>query len=237
MNNIEILNSFFPDANIQVNDDIYTITDNDKCIDFFIDTVDDNVFVGIKQLNKCRLSGTKILELIELFANYINASYISLDDQSAIVVDETEINFALLYILSYGESWYNKNKYYQLNYYDEKKQWDLIRNSTFEELLPLFLQSNYTESSGYYIDAKEYYECLFGIEVTEDNYMEYIKNSISYFMTNINGITNLKIKNIVNLIHLEIKQDKIDNLNDYIFFISFFANIITYTRYPLIRRL
>jgi len=69
---------------------------------------------GIKYDNEtnCLLSGNSILEKIETFARNIGVSFISLNDDSQIYIDEmNSYSLSTYYILLYGVSWYNKKGY------------------------------------------------------------------------------------------------------------------------------
>ena len=235
------LNLFFPNASINIDEDeIYTISSQGKCIDFFIDTDrNEKLYIGIKQLNKCKISGSEILERIELFANNSNISYIILDDKSSLNIGDIDINFAILYILSSGYSWYNKFGYYQYNYVKERKQWNRIREITFRDCEFFFRNLKYNDitPNNYYMDAIQYYMEISDIIITKDNYMEGIIDCFDYILINIEDLVDISIKEASSLIFLAIKNKIYDNNEEiflkYIFFISFLSYIIPYTRCTL----
>ena len=219
-------------------DDIYIIKSEGNCLEFFIEK-DNNI--GIKQLNKCKLSGGEILERIELFANHINSKYIYLDDKSTLKIGDVEINFAILYILSNGYSWYNKFGFYQTNYILEKKKWNRIREMTFRECKSLFLNAAYMEPNNYYMYGLEYYSLLSDVEITKSNYIESIIDCYNYLLENLEDLVDMKIKEASSLIFIAIKdkiyENNMQNFTNYIFYISLLAYIIEYTRYPLYKSL
>jgi hypothetical protein len=72
----------------------------------------DNIFINL--LHKCEgVSGSIVLDKIELFARANRIKTISLNDASNIIIDECNIKISLqvLYLLTAGMSWYNSKGY------------------------------------------------------------------------------------------------------------------------------
>ena len=76
----------------------------------------ENMFIGV--LHKCEgVSGSIMLDKIELFARTIGIKTISLNDASNIIIEECNIKISLqtLYLLTAGMSWYNSKGYVEIS--------------------------------------------------------------------------------------------------------------------------
>uniref|UniRef100_A0A6C0E9W4 Uncharacterized protein n=1 Tax=viral metagenome TaxID=1070528 RepID=A0A6C0E9W4_9ZZZZ len=99
----------------------YYITEkenNDFC---FSITINEN-HIYISSISKCgKNTGSSLLSKIDELANSIeNINYITLVDSSDIKIYDSNIDLAILKILTKGESWYNSLGFFSSNYKNEK---------------------------------------------------------------------------------------------------------------------
>ena len=215
-------------------------------VDFVIE--DDRV-IGINNINKCGFSGTELLERIELLALLTKIKTIYLDDQSPIKFGEYRLDFAVLQILTKGESWYNSLGYYQENYNDEKNEWDLIRNIALEDIFDLAIKLDYatykTKNKGWFDDGLLVYSIIEGETLTEDNYAMLLENFIIYlssiFGNELQGETvksfAIKLSILTKNYQYQSNPEHINEILDHFLMLSLISYCITYTRFPLYKRL
>src|SRR5438132_9809282 len=105
---IKYISSFFDNYNI-INDAenlIVYIDDNFSFSLFFEENI-----LTINKIKKGRYNGTDIIKKIEKICYNVNIRTIKLEDQSTIKFGEILIDFAILYKLKNGLSWYEKLGY------------------------------------------------------------------------------------------------------------------------------
>jgi len=132
-------NIFMPDLyDIKYKNDDYYVTEkenNDFC---FSITINEN-HIYISSISKCgKNTGSSLLSKIDELANSIeNINYITLVDSSDIKIYDSDIDLAILKILTKGESWYNSLGFFSSNYKNEKLYNEKYRNTPLNELLDL----------------------------------------------------------------------------------------------------
>lgn len=87
------------DYTIYLNIHIFYDTDNDR----------PNIYLCLIQSNGVMLSGNKLIDITKRFSHILDASIISLDDESELTTlcKGSDFSLPILYILSGGISWYN----------------------------------------------------------------------------------------------------------------------------------
>jgi len=119
-----IFDGFTADIKLKYkNPDVYLIriyaTPLKKCLLIEFSISGNNIFIGV--LHKCEgVSGSILLDKIELFARTIGVKTISLNDASNIIIEECNIKISLqvLYLLTAGMSWYNSKGYVDETMYE-----------------------------------------------------------------------------------------------------------------------
>jgi len=120
-----------------INDNEYTIKtkNNEECltIHFLLDNI------RIEKLSKCGdNSGTYLLSKIEDLAKSMNhIQYITLLDTSEVKMYNSNIDLAILKIVTKGESWYNHLGYVSIDYENEKIYNAEYINMNFDKLISL----------------------------------------------------------------------------------------------------
>jgi len=123
--------------NINDNDNEYKIEtkNNEDCltIHFLLDNI------RIEKLSKCgENSGTNLLSKIEELAKSMkNIQYITLLDTSEVKMYNSNIDLAILKIVTKGESWYNNLGYVSIDYKNEKIYNAEYINMNFDKLISL----------------------------------------------------------------------------------------------------
>jgi len=242
----QLIDKFFEGFSFKkYEDEIFSIYNNDFCISFFIS--DDSI--GITQLNRCGFSGTNNLERLELLASACSITNIKLDDQSSVPWNKLKINFAMITILSKGQSWYNSLGYYQEHYIEESNNWNILRHKNIKDCfedLNLISYYEYFESSeydNYYDDAIDLYINLMNIEdISDNNFGDILLNSLIVISNNCPelDIENNDIKTVCSIIYLNIKSGKELEYNKqvlYYLYPSLCFLLVQYTRDPLIKKL
>lgn len=200
--------------------------------------------IYIFNLNRCVTSGTQNLERVEFFARYLNIRQLGLEDQSSVNVLGIRINFAIINILSKGQSWYNSLGYYSDVYKEEIRYWHEIRSVTLDQVLPMILSKNYnnyedTINDDYYDNVLKFYCESLGEDIYENNYNEAIEASLNFIKENTRDIDfNQNIGVVFSLIYLRIKSR--ENLTyeialSYSILIQLMSLIIPYKRFMLIK--
>ena len=139
------ISEYFDGSELKIQNEAFYIINNGYCMSFIININNKSNYrsLWIDSLDKCGLCGTELLKNLDKFINSLNydgynIKYSYLNDASQITwkSENYSINIFLytLKILTKGESWYNSLGYYQENYSEEKEEWLLIRNKTFEEI-------------------------------------------------------------------------------------------------------
>lgn len=101
---------------------------------------DDNIFISA--LHKCEgVSGSIMLDKIELFARNFGVKTISLNDASNIIIEECDVKISLqvLYLLTAGMSWYNSKGYVDETMYEGGIGQD-IRTDDINQPMDIFMQ-------------------------------------------------------------------------------------------------
>jgi hypothetical protein len=92
--------------------------------------------IHINSLHKCGdKSGTTLLQKIDELAKKMSLEYIFMEDVSLIVLNGIEIDLAFFKILTTGESWYNSFGYGSVDYENELKYNEKLRNRNLMEVL------------------------------------------------------------------------------------------------------
>jgi hypothetical protein len=100
----------------------------------------DNIFISA--LHKCEgVSGSIMLDKIELFARKFGIKTISLNDASNIIIEECNVKISLqvLYLLTAGMSWYNSKGYVDETMYEGGIGPD-IRTDDINQPMDIFMQ-------------------------------------------------------------------------------------------------
>jgi len=137
------INKYFPSDEFEVNSVRISVFDkvSNHCVDLVIKYQEN--LLHIDYLNKCSGNGgAKLLNKIEQFAFSLPSSInkITLQDVSSINLCKTYISCSLanLYLLTTGESWYNKFGFKSDNYENEKehnrKVIELTMNDAFNKM-------------------------------------------------------------------------------------------------------
>jgi hypothetical protein len=120
----EKLKIYFPESDFKISydseEDVYEILSNNETNDICLLFKIENDHIIIEYLSKCKTSGKDNLSKIEHFATTIpSINYISLEDNSVLLLYKDESNFAkniiiklyVFFILCNNESWYNTKGY------------------------------------------------------------------------------------------------------------------------------
>lgn len=204
------------------------------CIDF---TLDDNDILGINNINKCKFSGSELLDIIDLIALDQKLKIVYLDDQSSITFGEYSLDFGVLSILTKGQSWYNSKGYYQENFNEEKKKWNLIRNSTIEQMFDYIMTIDYetykSKYKGWFDDGLLSFSSLNSPILDKDNYLQNLESCIIYLSSIFD--LNETVKDFCIRLTLLSKTNSStdDDCYDYFLMLSLFSHGVTYTRFPL----
>lgn len=126
---------------VEYNDDAFEFSSNNRhFLKFYIYEGSEINYLYISELKKSQtMSGTQILEMVELICTYVNQfdkkiRQIRLEDDSRLEICEKyflSIKLSFFRILAKGESWYNSKGYYQENYQEEKSEWVEMQNTKF----------------------------------------------------------------------------------------------------------
>ena len=181
------------------------------CIHFFIDNHGDNdgtTSVFVDKLDKCGLTGTKLLNSLDKLVKDLNKDgyeikYSMLNDCSKVEwkseMYSIDIPLGILKILTKGESWFNSFGYHQQNYEKEKIQWVDIRSDTLGDVLT----SVNKQASNNMIPIEEHndilkkYASFIGITYSGINLKQIIKEGIKLITTVYNNkIINMSLKNL-----------------------------------------
>jgi len=106
------------------------------CINFY----EQKNKIQISVMSKCgKNTGSFLLNKIEELAKSIeNIHYITLEDLSKIKIYDSDINLAILKILTKGESWYNSLGFFSDGYTEEKNHNEYIRNTPINNIFDFF---------------------------------------------------------------------------------------------------
>ena len=234
--NFENLDLYF-DGDIRINNDTVEIVDEEgkDCIRFIIFDEDE---IWLDELKRCSNSGTKNIELLTTYASSNGFKRISLKDQSSIFINPFRLDMAALYILSEGQSWYNKLGFKQADYYFEMDQWNELREKRFIDVTEDITSLTYED-----LKTKDWYNSpffiLFGEEPTRENYNIMLVNLVNEIEQKLGRIRTLKIGEIAGVIHSMIKRKKVIKPDDYFFlaYIAMISYIIPYDRSKLSLRI
>ena len=114
----------------------------------------DDMFINA--LHKCEgVSGSIMLDKIELFARTIGIKTITLNDASNIIIEECKIKISLqvLYLLTAGMSWYNSKGYVEISPLYTTEDTTAIRSDVINQPMSTFIPKVITGLS-----ENEYYE-------------------------------------------------------------------------------
>ena len=161
---IDIINIIFPESDFKKeyeNGDFSISTlDNNYCIGFSISRPHE---IYIYTLNKCgrNITGTILLEKINILAQELNIESISVLDTSNILECSREISLSTIKILTKGESWYNSLGYKSTHYEDEVKHnekiIDMLYSDFKEKLLKLYIEELKNKNSPKILRIKQSY--------------------------------------------------------------------------------
>jgi len=229
----------------------FNVRNNGHCLTFTLDNEKDIIFFAIKNLNRCKISGSKTLERLELLARCVGIKYLQLEDQS--YINSTyEIDLAFISILAKGESWYNSVGYKQINYDEESLKWDQLRSKKFNDVvkyLEFFTYSQWMEkrfersgSSGdeWFDDGLYLYSQYIDEEITEDNFLKKLSESIIFVKQSCQDIIEYDIGTASGIIYVGIKDKKLLDeslILPYYLYITLCKYLVTYTRFPLNKEL
>jgi hypothetical protein len=159
---IDIINIIFPESDFKKeydNGDFRISTlDNDYCIGFSISRRHN---IDIFTLNKCgrNITGTILLEKINILAQKLNIESISVLDTSNINECSKPISLSTIKILTKGESWYNSLGYKSTHYEDEVKHnekiIDMLYSDFKEKLLKLYIEELIKKNSPKILKIKQ----------------------------------------------------------------------------------
>lgn len=225
-----------------INDKYYIIYNTCQCLEFSIgpnsDIEKDIISLVVYSLDKCSLSGTTLLLNLENFIGSLNRDgfeieYVILTDESHITWKSEhyslKVNLSKLKIITNGQSWYNSMGYYQDNHEEEKRQNDITRNKTFQQILYLFFDSN-NKSNNLPLFYK--FGGYIQVDNTDKNFETIIGEAMLLIKkTYSNYINKMSIKDLINFINIKHLTSKITN--DDLFadcFIMYFCSLsITYS--------
>lgn len=94
---------YFKDLEIKLKNSLIIIS---NCIEFFINISENELYITICKLNRCKFTGTENIKILKklIFENLPEISYISLEDESNIIWNVNDrnyyINLYILFILS-----------------------------------------------------------------------------------------------------------------------------------------
>lgn len=238
----KLAHKYFENSTISLNNNIFEIQNNGTCLNFEVNIDDNELFVGILELNKCKFSGSENLNKLEHLLTHINIKFIILEDQSYLNYLEYRIDLATLLILSKGQSWYNSLDYKQENFSNEYNTWQQIRYLTFIDLNFDDINFNIiTENKNWYDIPLYFIAYIHDYEnIDKNNFKEIIKMSIDFVVENCGHI----IYDRINLASYEVYQNiknniyqSEDNFLPYYLYIYLCSAFIKYTRFPLIKKL
>lgn len=216
-----------------------------KCIEFK-ETEDGGYY--LTNLTKCCYSGTEILNKMTQLALLNNMKYLILIDFSSIEVFGTYIDFALLNILTYSRSWYNRNGFFTDKSDEEKMNFDQIRSSNFKYLFDKVQEV--TSYSDYLRMHNEFYSNIFEIyqgtedELNESDFLTAFKNTKDLISENFShyfpkhNIETVTVGEICQIIYINFNSKTIYSEDDFMFYygiISYFGLVIFYERYNLVK--
>jgi len=111
------MNTYFPNTKIiQTEDEITIFSDDITILNFQFYLKNDRIYIKIEDLNKTHYySGSDIINNLEKYLQENYSSWkISLKDASFIYLKNFKLDLAILYIMMYGESWYENKGYNNL---------------------------------------------------------------------------------------------------------------------------
>jgi hypothetical protein len=159
---IDIINIIFPESDFKMeydNSDFSISTlDNNYCIGFSISRPHN---IDIYTLNKCgrNITGTILLEKINILAQKLNIESISVLDTSNILECSIQISLSTIKILTKGESWYNSLGYKSTHYEYEVNHNNKIINMPYSEfkkkLLTLYIEQLKNKNSQKILKLKQ----------------------------------------------------------------------------------
>jgi hypothetical protein len=211
----------FTYAFIDDNEDIIGIDVNDgdiECLRLAICYDKNNILrIYIDELNKCSLSGSKILENLELLCDSFakEIEYIEFSDASNVNLFNNEsysIELSTLRILSRGESWYNSLGYYSNDNISDRQSWNILREKTgIIDLLHTLKSISYFDgrSTATFGKNRIFISCINHIvEVLddkdhiddEDEFKSTIALAEMFITSHWNNINDYKIKEIYSII-------------------------------------
>lgn len=128
--------------------------------------------------------GTELLEIIELLAQYKNIPKIILEDQSSVKFGNYDLDLATLLILTKGKSWYNSMGYFQSNFENEKREWELIRKRSLEDVFTYILTLEYdlidSKNKGWFDDALIIFSSIQESELNSETYRDLLVGLMEY---------------------------------------------------------
>uniref|UniRef100_A0A6C0AFM7 Uncharacterized protein n=1 Tax=viral metagenome TaxID=1070528 RepID=A0A6C0AFM7_9ZZZZ len=135
-----IYNFFSEFKIVRKNNRISCIFDDILLLEFFIAYDDTDIYVRVSKLMKGKFSGKELLNRLENLIQKVNRiSMITLEDESKItwktIHGDYIISLNCLYILSYGQSWYNSLGYKQKEFESDQIISNKLRNTKLTDYL------------------------------------------------------------------------------------------------------
>jgi hypothetical protein len=151
------------------------------------------------------MSGSKIISMIEFYANDI-FDYIIMSDGSEIIINEERISLANFKILTTGISWYNSLGYFQDGFTIEKEKNCLLIQSTVKEII----ESISLEEYNAYKERKDDGPLLVQFKNIDDFILknsEVLNTPVIKFFKNINNVPQIVYFSCFDLCCTKIKYD------------------------------
>ena len=201
-NVIDTINRYFPNAEIDVVDEKYNVTV--KCVEYTDTEIEFTILtdeIYLSSLYKCNYkSGTENLNNIINIAKDLGSLQVSLVDASALYyggdpnITNCDISLSTIYILLYGQSWYNKFGFKSVNYNEEIKHNEKIRQMSLvnflEKLLPIIRENLETAKLTMFAPSTARSEILRARQ--DANRQEQQKNILSKYGTRENYVNHVQ---------------------------------------------
>ena len=168
-------------------------------------------YMYIASLLKCNgISGSDSLTLIKNLAKELNIKLIKLFDGSFIDYDACSIPLHVLYILMFGESWYNTQEFYSKDYSTEKKYNNDIINLPLSGIFYFYRSQKNTKLK----ELENEYTIKRNELNNDENSLKNIDKYFNYTIRNTKNQIEVQIKDTIKLFNkLKRKRDIFNKKN------------------------